>query len=203
MSSSRCVLFSCLLLLTPAASADIFSYTDANGTVHFSNVPDSTRYKVFMRTPKERAPVLVESRWRGGATMANRKIYAPLVEQAASQNQLDAALIHAVIATESGYNPRALSNKGAGGLMQLMPDTARRYGVTDLFDPAQNIQAGTHYLKDLLRMFNQDIKLALAAYNAGENAVIRHGNRIPPYRETVAYVPKVMDYYRKYQVARN
>ena len=201
MSPSRLFLFSCLLVLAPTASADIFSYTDANGTVHFSNVPDSTRYRLFMRTPKERAPVLVESRWRGGAIMANRKVYAPLVEDAASKNQLDAALIHAVIAQESGYNPRAVSNKGAGGLMQLMPDTARRYGVTDLFDPAQNIQAGSHYLKDLLAMFNQDIKLALAAYNAGENAVIRHGNRIPPYRETTAYVPNVLNRYQKYRAS--
>jgi soluble lytic murein transglycosylase-like protein len=118
------------------------------------------------------------------------------VQEAARTYELEPALLHAVISVESGYNPKAKSRKGASGLMQLMPDTARRYGVADIFDPAQNVRAGARYLRDLLRMFNNDMKLALAAYNAGENAVIRHG-RIPPYQETVAYVPKVLAFYKK------
>lgn len=200
MNPGRFFLFSCCLLLAAPACADIYSYTDANGTVHFSNVPDSRRYALFMRTTKEKTEVPLSS-GRIWAMSGNRVRFTPMVEEAANQNRLDPALLHALITTESGYNPHAVSPKGAVGLMQLMPDTAQRYGVSDRFDPAQNIQAGAHYLSDLLQMFNQDISLALAAYNAGENAVIKYGNNIPPYRETVAYVPKVLSHYRKFRTA--
>jgi soluble lytic murein transglycosylase-like protein len=108
-------------------------------------------------------------------------------------------LIQAVISVESGFNAYARSDKGAVGLMQLTPDTAHRYGVTNRLDPAQNIKAGARYLHDLLGMFHNDVRLALAAYNAGEQAVVRHGNRIPPFRETTAYVPRVLAYYKKYR----
>jgi soluble lytic murein transglycosylase-like protein len=104
-----------------------------------------------------------------------------------------------VISAESGYNPNAVSRRGASGLMQLMPDTARRYGVRNVFDPVENVRGGVKYLKDLLAMFNGNLELAVAGYNAGENAVIRAGNRIPPYAETAAYVPKVIDYYHKFR----
>jgi soluble lytic murein transglycosylase-like protein len=104
-----------------------------------------------------------------------------------------------VITAESGYNPGAVSRAGARGIMQLMPDTARRFGVQNILDPAQNIQGGVKYLRELLTLFNGDKELAVAAYNAGENAVIRSGNRIPPYAETASYVPKVLDFYRKFQ----
>ena len=201
MNPSRLFLLSCLLATAAGpACADIYSYTDANGTVHFSNVPDNRRYALFMRTTKEKteAPLARGGTW---GMPGNKARFAPLVEEAASQNRLDPALLHALITTESGYNPRAVSAKGAIGLMQLMPDTARRYGVSNVFDPSQNIHAGAHYLSDLLKLFNQDLNLALAAYNAGENAVIRYGNHIPPYRETVAYVPKVLSHYRKFRMA--
>ena len=95
-----------------------------------------------------------------------------------------------------------MSKKGALGLMQLMPQTAKRYGVIDALDPLQNLDGGAHYLRDLLRMFNNDVSLALAAYNAGEQAVVKHGNRIPPYRETLHYVPQVLDFYQRYQAGR-
>lgn len=201
MIFNRLFPLTCLLLVAATAQADIYSYTDANGTVHFSNVPDNKRYVMVLRTPGEKSAPLEVG--QAGNSTENRQRFAPLVADAANRYQLDAALLHAVIATESAYNPRALSRKGAGGLMQLMPDTARRYGVSDMFDPAQNVQGGARYLSDLMQMFNQDINLALAAYNAGENAVLRHGNRIPPYPETRAYVPKVMGYYQKYRLARN
>jgi soluble lytic murein transglycosylase-like protein len=100
---------------------------------------------------------------------------------------------------ESGYDPHAVSRAGAVGLMQLMPDTARRYGVRNLRDPAQNVQAGARYLRDLMGKFDNDLTLALAAYNAGEEAVAQYGNRIPPFRETLNYVPKVLDVYRRHQ----
>jgi len=92
---------------------------------------------------------------------------------------------------------KAVSKRGASGLMQLMPETAKRYGVADIFDPKQNIRAGAQYLRDLLKMFNNDLRLVLAAYNAGEKAVVRHGSKIPPYPETAAYVPKVLAFYKK------
>jgi soluble lytic murein transglycosylase-like protein len=113
--------------------------------------------------------------------------------------QLDEALLHAVIAAESGYNSHIVSRKGAVGLMQLMPDTAKRYKVKNSFDPAQNIHAGAQYLSSLLAQFDNNTQLALAAYNAGENNVPKYGGRIPPFPETIAYVPKVMDLYQKYR----
>jgi soluble lytic murein transglycosylase-like protein len=122
--------------------------------------------------------------------------FARLIEEAAHRYGLDPLLLHAVIRAESGYNPDALSPRGATGLMQLLPDTARRYGVKDLYDPRQNVRAGARYLRDLLERFGNDLELALAGYNAGEGAVLRAGNRIPDYRETRAYVPKVLGFYR-------
>jgi soluble lytic murein transglycosylase-like protein len=117
---------------------------------------------------------------------------ATLVRHAASDHGVDPALVHALISVESGYRPRAVSPRGAMGLMQLMPATAHDYGVTDPFDARQNIQAGVRHLRNLLDQFGQDMRLALAAYNAGAAAVRRHGHRIPPYAETLAYVPRVM-----------
>jgi soluble lytic murein transglycosylase-like protein len=109
-------------------------------------------------------------------------------------------LLHAVISVESGYNARAVSKRGAAGLMQLMPETARRFGVADVFDPADNVRAGAQYLIALLKLFDNDLRLALAAYNAGEGAVIKYGRRIPPYRETAAYVPRVVGFYEKFRL---
>ena len=120
------------------------------------------------------------------------------VMAAAKETSLDPALIHAVIATESKHNPRAHSNKGAYGLMQLMPTTARRFNVKDKNNPKQNIVAGAKYLRELLTLFKGDLKLTLAAYNAGPGAVKKYSNHIPPYRETMHYVPKVLKYYQQY-----
>ncbi len=119
------------------------------------------------------------------------------IDAAATANQVDPALIRAVIAVESGFNPLARSHAGAAGLMQLMPGTAQRYGVKNTFDPAQNIHGGTRYLRDLQSMFGNDLRLVLAAYNAGEEAVLRYGRRIPPFQETIEYVPKVLSYYAR------
>jgi soluble lytic murein transglycosylase-like protein len=129
---------------------------------------------------------------------ANQKRYAPDIERIARQNKLEPALVHAVISAESGYNPRAVSPKGAMGLMQLMPGTARRFGVQDAFDPVSNIKGGARYLRVLLDQF-KNVKLVLAAYNAGENAVIRYRNNIPPYDETRTYVFRVINFYLYYR----
>lgn len=120
--------------------------------------------------------------------------YAPYIQNASAKHNVPVELICGVILQESGGNPKAKSHAGAKGLMQLMPQTAKRFGVTESYDPAQNIDGGTRYLRTLLDRFHGDIELTLAAYNAGENAVEKHGNRIPPYRETRNYVPAVLGY---------
>src|SRR5689334_8908041 len=122
--------------------------------------------------------------------------YGPLIDEAASLHGIDASLVRSVIQIESGFNATALSPKGAAGLMQLMPHTARMYGVANVFDPAENIQAGTKHLAGLLRQFDQNVPLALAAYNAGAQAVVRAGNRVPDYPETRNYVERVVRRHR-------
>lgn len=104
-----------------------------------------------------------------------------------------------MVTVESAYDPRAVSPKGATGLMQLMPDTAKRFGVTDRTDPLENLRGGARYLNVLMAMFDNNLRLVIAAYNAGEGAVMRNGNRIPPYPETRAYVPRVLHYYESYR----
>jgi soluble lytic murein transglycosylase-like protein len=181
------------------ARADIYAFTDDAGVPHFSNMPVDQRYTLLMRTEADKPSVVAKTR-RARRGM-DGTLYAQEIRRAASSSQLESALLHAVIAAESGYNPRAVSGKGAMGLMQLMPGTARRYGAVDPYDPAQNIRAGALYLRDLLALFNNDMRLALAAYNAGENNVIKYGNRIPPFRETTAYVPRVIAFYQEYRRA--
>jgi soluble lytic murein transglycosylase-like protein len=184
-------------LFATAARADIYGFTDENGVKHFTNMPSlDPRYK-FIRgegnkaRPQSAAPAYMPSE-------ADILKYSGIIDTASRTHGVDKSLVHAVIQAESGYNPAAVSRKGATGLMQLMPDTARRYGVANAFDPVDNIHGGVRYLKDLLAMFNGNVELAVAGYNAGENAVIRAGNRVPAYPETVAYVPKVIDFYRRH-----
>jgi soluble lytic murein transglycosylase-like protein len=126
-----------------------------------------------------------------------------VVARHAARYRLDPAFVHAVILVESNHNPNALSPKGALGLMQLMPETASRYGVRDRSDPIDNVRGGTAYLRDLVDMFKGDLALAVAAYNAGEKAVMQYGNQIPPYIETMFYVPRVLDEYRKLKGLKN
>lgn len=132
-----------------------------------------------------------------GANSYNKSKFSSLIADAASRNQVDEKLVHAVIQAESAYNPSAVSRTGAVGLMQLMPGTARRYGVMNRTDPEQNVDGGTRYLKDLLDMFNYNLGLAVAAYNAGEGAVMKYNNSIPPYPETQNYVRQVLALYRR------
>jgi soluble lytic murein transglycosylase-like protein len=193
-----------LAIVTAAipAAANIYAFTDEKGVVHFTNLPQlDSRYKLVYRIPT--SPELRPNAWSPNAPR-NIDIgkYVPIIADAARAHGLDPKLIHAVIRAESGYNPQALSPKGAVGLMQLIPGTAQRYGVSNSYDPKQNIFGGTRYLRDLLNMFNGNVELALAGYNAGENAVIRAGNRIPNYPETMAYVPKVMNFYRSVDLSR-
>ena len=131
----------------------------------------------------------------------NTTDYATEVSQAASQYGVDVALVRALIHAESGFNPLALSNKGAQGLMQLMPSVASEYGVTDAFDAGQNIRAGVRHLAGLLRRYGDDVNLAAAAYNAGEGAVRKYQGQVPPYAETQVYVQRVAILHRRYQAA--
>ena len=187
------------------AMADIFTFKDENGVVHFTNIPNGDkRYKLLRKEGDNPAPQLTgfarPSTWLPSEQLIQQ--YSPIIERASLTHGVEKALVHAVISAESGYNPYAISRAGAVGIMQLMPDTAKRYGVKNSLDATQNIEGGVRYLKDLLVMFNGNIELAVAAYNAGENAVIKYGNRVPPYAETVHYVPKVLGFYRKFQTKK-
>lgn len=181
--------------------ADIYAYTAPDGALSLSNVPTDEGYRVLIAAPKEAAvaPSARVAEPRVKSSLAGKAGYDQLVDEVSRTYGLESALLHAVISVESRYNPKAKSRKGAAGLMQLMPGTAKRYGVTDRFDPLQNLEGGARYLRDLLRMFDNNVSLTLAAYNAGERAVAKYGNRVPPYRETLDYVPRVLDFYRQYQ----
>lgn len=187
---------------TTDAAANIYAFKDENGVTHFSNLPHlDKRYKLVYKIPT--APQFRPNAWSAtGPRVVDIEKLVPIIANAARLNGLDAKLVHAVIRAESGYNENALSPKGAIGLMQLIPATAQRYGVVNIYDATENIAGGTRYLRDLLKMFNGNVELALAGYNAGENAVIRAGNRVPPYPETMAYVPKVLSFYRSAEVSR-
>jgi soluble lytic murein transglycosylase-like protein len=218
--SSKSLLALLPLLLPCGAGADVYKYVDSEGHVSYTDNPDHAGYKRVIMSP---LPVVKPVRVtfgggrRGGAdpdallfdraarvarksaaTERNRSQYAGLIEAAATRHGLDPALLHAVIRAESSYNPGAVSNKGAMGLMQLMPGTAARYGVRDPYDPQDNVLGGARYLSDLLDMFDSDVALAVAAYNAGENNVIKYGNKVPPFAETRDYVSKVLSYYNRY-----
>lgn len=213
------------LMLAGPARADIYAFVDGNGVRHLSNVPNDPRYKLVMRTPAYRKDASQTSSFaptnlyspnsavfapRGGYTApratrrlsrvneGNRQRFTSDINRIAAQHRLEPALLHAVISAESSYNPWAVSPKGAMGMMQLMPGTADRFGVNNPYDPIANIDGGARYLRWLLDQFN-DTRLAVAAYNAGEGAVQKYGNQIPPYRETQGYVVKVLDYYQQYR----
>jgi len=184
-----------LLVLAGAAQADVFVSVDAKGNYVLSNVHRPGRhYERVIREP-DAAVVSLDQQ----PQMIAAQPYAELVAAAATANELPAALLHAVIKTESSYNARATSPKGARGLMQLMPATAREMGVTNAYDPKANIQGGARYLKRLMTMFDNDIRLAVAAYNAGPQAVLSRGNVVPPFAETQRYVPSVLNQYRRLQ----
>lgn len=184
-----------LVLVPLLAGADIYKYVDKHGQVHLTDRPDHAGYRRLVKTWKG----WTETRVSFKDLSKNRQRYSPTIAQAAKIHRLPPALLHAVITAESAYNAEAVSTAGAVGLMQLMPDTALRYGVRNRRDPIANVSGGTQYLRDLLNMFDDNLVLALAAYNAGENAVIKNGRRIPPYPETETYVQRVLKFYNDYK----
>ena len=200
------------LCLSGQAVADIYKYVDSTGRVYYTNIKPnsgSNPYKRIMETKKfhyaRPAPgtsSLTRQFGKFRVNGQNREKFSDLINQAAYRHRVDPKLVHAVIQTESAYNAAAVSSAGAVGLMQLMPGTARRYGVNDRRDPDQNVDGGTHYLRDLIDMFSPNLELAVAAYNAGENAVIKHNYSIPPYPETQNYVKQVLAAYNRSSMLR-
>ena len=177
--------------------ADIYAFRADDGTVNLSNVPLDKRYIILPQAQREVA--LVTNIITPPLKSASKVQYKQIIAEVSRIYGLENALLHAVVFMESGYRSNAVSRKGAVGLMQLMPKTAKRYGVADPFDSVQNLHGGAKYLRDLLKTFNNDISLVLAAYNAGESAVVKHGNRIPPFRETEDYVLRAIGFYKRYQ----
>ena len=185
-----------LMLLPLPAAADIYKYEDAEGVLHFTDAPTDRRFKVFMRDIKKDRQL--RTTFRLTECARNPAEFEQIINSCAVQYGVDKSLVKAVIHAESGYDPNAVSAKGASGLMQLMPNTARGLKVANTFDPADNIRGGVRYLKFLLDTFKGDVTLALAAYNAGLSRVAQYGG-VPPYAETRNYVAKVLSYKNSYQ----
>jgi len=178
---------------TAAANSKIYTYLDDQGMRHYTDIPDNNRYRLLDLSPQDRT---ASGDRYDSLLLARATRFDAIIEHAAVSSAVEPNLLRAVIVVESGFNSRAVSKRGAVGLMQLMPATASRFGVSNPFDPRQNVHAGARYLKFLIDRFGHDIRLALAAYNAGEEAVDRNGGQIPPFYETQVYVPRVLKIYK-------
>lgn len=187
-----------------AQAGDLYSYVDADGVLHFSNAPSDGRFRRVTRSSE------VAGVYRPSPAVRSRPIpaastqvpWTAVVRDAAVTNNLPEALVLAVMAVESNFDPRAVSEKGAAGLMQLMPQTAREMYVADVFDPEQNIHGGARYLRLLCNQYGGDMVRMLAAYNAGPDAVRRAGGDVPNIPETREYVRKVVALYKAYKAGR-
>ncbi len=176
-----------LMVVPSPVRADIYMYRDANGVLHFTNVPASAEYRLYIRS----------SRPRFKAQPGTKK-FDGIIQDAARRYGVDFSLLKAIIRAESSFDPQAISRKGARGLMQIMPQNFQTLDIQDPFDPQQNIMGGARYFRSLLDRYQGKVALTLAAYNAGPTAVDRY-RRIPPYAETQNYVEKVLRYYKHYK----
>jgi soluble lytic murein transglycosylase len=174
-----------VLLASSAVLADFYKYVDKDGVMHITNVPVSSRFTWVMRE-------------KGGASAGGGVVsFDEMIYVISQRNGVDPSLVKAIVKAESDFDSYAVSRAGAKGLMQLMPETARLLGVKDVYDPEENVDGGTRYLSRLMNVFNGKLPMAIAAYNAGETAVLKYG-AIPPYSETQQYVKKVLYYYDYY-----
>ena len=189
------ILFLCAVTTPRYVTADIYRYVDEDDIVHFTDAPTDKRFKIFMRDYKKDRELRTKLRY---ASSANPAEYEQLIKSCSEKYGVNQSLVKAVIHAESGYNQNAVSRKGAGGLMQLMPETAKSLNVADRFNPRDNVDGGVKYLRFLLDTFRGDVSLAVAAYNAGLNKVAKYGG-IPPYNETRTYVDRVLSYMKSYQ----
>lgn len=187
--------FLLVIVISSSARADIYRYVDEDDIVHFTDAPTDKRFKIFMRDIKKDKKLRTKLRF---ASSVNPAEFEQLIKSCSAKYGVDQCLVKAVIHAESGYNPNAVSSKGASGLMQLMPATARSLKVADRFNPKDNVEGGVKYLRFLLDTFRGDISLAVAAYNAGLNNVAKYGG-IPPFNETQTYVNRVLSYMKSYQ----
>lgn len=185
------ITFIMVVSLSTPGLAEIYSYVDENGVLHVSNAPTSSRYQYAGPEIKDNT-----------AFYRSPNIFDKYIRDAASLHDLDFALVKAMVQVESNFNPDAISQAGAIGLMQIMPENQTAFRLHDPYDPRANIMAGARYLKSLLKRFNENIELSLAAYNAGPSAVERY-NGTPPYPETRKYVNRVMGFYDRYKRIEN
>jgi soluble lytic murein transglycosylase len=176
-----------LAALSTPARADIYRFIDRNGVMHFTNAPTSGKYKFYLREPRPTRPA-----------PGSPDRYDVIIADAARRHGVPTALIKAVIKAESDFDPQAVSRRGALGLMQIMPVNLEILEVADPFNPQENIMGGVRYLKAMLERFDQDLQLALAAYNAGPGVVEQY-RAIPPFPETRHYIQKVLRFYRLFQ----
>ena len=183
--------------MAPLSWAQIYKWTDENGIVHYSSEKPRNRAVEAFRFPCYASDPTCSARVNWDTVPLNRGAFPDIIREVSAVHGVDESLIRAIIHAESAYQPDAKSPKGAQGLMQLMPKTAERFGVTDRFDPAQSLEGGATYLRFLIDHFDNDLMLAIAGYNAGENAVEKYGRTVPPYRETKGYVVKVLKFFRR------
>lgn len=189
--------FLLVYVVSANAHAAVYVYQAKDGSWMFSDQPLKSRQYKLVRKATQARGAAVPARQSKADFRGDPAAYDRLIRRMARAYNVDPALIKAVMHAESAFNPYATSHKGASGLMQLMPATAARYGVHDIYDPVQNVRAAVQYLKDLMARFGNEISLAVAAYNAGENAVEQHKG-VPPYKETRTYVRRVMHFKRRY-----
>lgn len=185
----RIALFSFFVMLYAVAEtgADIYRYVDENGVIHLTNMPKHSKYKLVLRGADGLS-----------AAHADHTRYDPIIDKLSRKHGVSFSLVKAVIKAESSFNPNAVSKKGAQGLMQLMPAKAKELNVDDPFNPKQNIDGGVRLLRSLLDRYDGNLTLALAAYNAGENAVARYNNTIPPFPETQEYIRRVLNFLQEF-----
>jgi soluble lytic murein transglycosylase-like protein len=201
-ASALCGLF----LLSEISHADIYSKEDEDGTLHFTNLPpagkDKRKYKVYLKTPPIRMARAGVVPVPASSTDSSRYTrYDAWIVEASRTFSIPESFIRAIIRVESDYDPHVVSVAGAEGLMQLMPQTAKRMNVNDSFDPHQNIMGGTRYLRYLANMFSGDMVLTIAGYHAGEGAVTKYRG-VPPYESTQGYIKRVLMHYNKYKIKK-